>query len=103
MFDTHEAVGTLQTPMDHYAHDGISDFLQTINTYSTIRAEELHDQERRTNAVDILTIPFVKFLYTYVLLRGFRDGPAGFVYSFMMSFHSFLVRGKLYLLLEGKR
>jgi len=28
-------------------------------------------------------------------LLGFLDGAAGFVYSFVMAFHSFLVRAKL--------
>jgi hypothetical protein len=36
-----------------------------------------------------------KFFFTYVICGGFLDGAAGFVYSFMMSFHSFLVRAKV--------
>ena len=40
---------------------------------------------------------------TSLVKQGFRDGTAGFIYSFMMSFHSFLVRSKLYMLSLSSR
>jgi len=46
----------------------------------------------------IIFPPLVKFFYTFFILGGFLDGARGFVYSYMMSFHSFLSRSKLYLL-----
>lgn len=88
---------TLQTPLIHFAHDGMSDFLHAINRYSTIRADELISKGVHASVFDILVRPFVKFIYTYFILMGFRDGAGGFVYSFMMSFHAFLVRSKMYL------
>lgn len=84
--------------LDHFPHPTIDAFLTSINRYSRLRADELYKKGKRTNWFEILGYPMGKFIYTYVLKLGFLDGPAGFVYSFMMSFHSFLVRSKLYVL-----
>lgn len=91
-------VGVLRSWINHYPHPTIVDFLENVNLYSSIRAAELHEAKKRTNLFEIILFPLGKFLMTYLILQGFRDGSAGFAYSFMMSFHSFLVRAKLYLL-----
>ena len=38
----------------------------------------------------------------YFIKFGFLDGLQGLVFAIMMSFHSFLVRGKLWLLINKK-
>lgn len=96
-FETKGETAKLSGFINHYPHQTIAEFLSSINEYSTIRASELFKQGIRTNLFQIILYPFGKFWYTYLLKLGFLDGPAGFVYSFMMSFHSFLVRSKLYL------
>lgn len=88
-------VGKLEGFLNHYSHDSVSSFVQDINIYSTIRATELASQGTGTSPLELICIPFGKFFYTYFILGGFLDGPSGFVYSFVMSFHSFLVRAKL--------
>ena len=97
-FITSNSVGQLKHPLQHNAHSSIAGFLAKINFYSSLRADELHARNERTNVVAIATIPIVKFLFSFFILGGFRDRARGFVYSFMMSFHSFLVRSKLFLL-----
>lgn len=87
---------TLNGFLEHNPHPTISEFLKSINYYSSIRAQELHKQGKRVNIWEIVLYPLFKFKYTYCIKLGFLDGPAGFVYAFMMSFHSFLVRTKLY-------
>ncbi|NTU73189.1 glycosyltransferase family 2 protein [Candidatus Roizmanbacteria bacterium] len=82
--------------INHYPHQSVRDFLQSINWYSTLRALELYKNKEQVKSFELFFKPLVKFIYTYFFLFGFIDGPAGFLYSFMMSFHSFLVRAKLY-------
>lgn len=82
--------------INHYPHQTIKDFLKKINFYSSLRAKELFDLGIRPNLFQLIFYPLGKFLLTYFLYLGFLDGEAGFVYSFMMSFHSFLVRAKLF-------
>jgi glycosyltransferase involved in cell wall biosynthesis len=89
------AVVKLNGFLNHYSHDSLASFIKDINTYSTIRADELAKQGAGTSVFQLMFFPLGKFLYTYFILGGFLDGAAGFVYSFVMSFHSFLVRAKL--------
>jgi glycosyltransferase involved in cell wall biosynthesis len=80
--------------LTHTPHATISSFLNDINTYSSIRSTELESYSRYRLWIEMVCFPPLKFIFTYVVLGGFIHGPAGFVYSFMMSFHSFLVRAK---------
>lgn len=92
---------TIETPLIHRSHEDVKSFLDDVNLYSTLRAEELYHKGVRVTWKDVLIRPCVKFCYTYFVKMGFRDGPAGFVYAFMMSFHAFLVRAKMYMLHAG--
>lgn len=89
-------VRNLNGYLNHYPHSAVKEFLQDINLYTSIRAKELYNQDAATNILQIIFYPFFKFILNYFVYLGFLDGPAGFAYAFMMSFHSFLVRVKLY-------
>ncbi|HBR79703.1 MAG TPA: hypothetical protein DEA46_04715 [Candidatus Moranbacteria bacterium] len=102
VFYTAKNIGQLEGFLNHYPHQILKDFIIDINNYSSIRAEELFNRETKTNIFEIISFPFGKFFYNYFLNLGFLDGPAGFTYAFMMSFHSFLVRAKLYQLTNKK-
>jgi glycosyltransferase involved in cell wall biosynthesis len=88
--------GMLNGFINHYPHPGIKNFLESINYYSSLRARELADHNTPVSVYTIILYPLGKFIFTYFIKKGFLDGPAGFGYSFFMSFHSFLVRAKLY-------
>ena len=88
--------GILSGFLDHYPHQSLKEFIYDINTYSTTRAKELLQQGKQPRIMEIIFYPMGKFLLTYFIYLGFLDGPAGFCYAFMMSFHSFLVRAKVY-------
>lgn len=101
-FVTEKPAGQLYNPLQHYPHETISEFIERVNFYSTIRAQELYKKGKKTSIWSITFFPFGKFIYTYFFKLGFTDGAEGFIYSFMMSFHSFLVRSKLYMLSYNK-
>jgi len=88
----------LNSFIKHYPHPTIRQFIEDINFYSNMRAIELKDNNKKTNVFDISFTPLFKFIDNYFFKLGFLDGVQGFVYSFLMSFHSFLVRAKLYRL-----
>jgi len=94
-FVTSHKRGQLKGYIEHKPHQTIAEFLESINSYSTLRAQELKNNNKSFSLFRLLFYPVGKFFYTYFLKLGFLDGPAGFVYSFMMSFHSFLVQAKL--------
>ncbi len=89
---------TLNNPLQHYPHQTIEEFLKEINHYTDLRAKELYKLNVKTNWSMILLYPKAKFFQNYILRLGILDGLPGLVSSLMMSFHSFLVRGKLWLL-----
>lgn len=94
---------TLNNPLYHYPHATVGDFLQKINKYTDLRAKELYEQGIRTNWFLILLYPKTKFILNYFIRLGFLDGLPGLITAIMMSFHSFLVRGKLWLLWQNKK
>lgn len=102
VWETKSKAGELLNPILHYPHPTISEFLKEINFYSSLRAEELYERHVKSSFVKIILYPKGKFIMNYIFKLGFLDGTAGLVHAFMMSFHSFLVRGKLYLLWQKK-
>lgn len=72
--------------------------LKEINLYTTIRAEELYKKGSYVNSISIIMYPLGKFILNYFFRRGFLDHIPGLIVALIMSFHSFLVRGKLWLL-----
>jgi glycosyltransferase involved in cell wall biosynthesis len=82
----------------HFPHPTISEFLEEINFYTSIRAAELYESGIKTSLFQIIVYPKAKFFVNYFLMLGILDGLEGLVFAILMSFHSFLVRGKLWLL-----
>lgn len=87
----------LKNPLAHFPHQTVAEFLTEINYYTTIRAKELYKKKVFVSWWHILFYPKAKFVLNYFMKGGFLDGLPGFVFALMMSFHSFLVRGKLWL------
>ncbi len=98
VFHTAKNVGRLDGFLNHYPHPTLKEFINDVNYYSSLRADELYRQDRNANIFEIMFVPAFKFIYNYLINFGFLDGAPGFTYAFMMSFHSFLVRAKLYQL-----
>ncbi len=99
---TKKDVGRLINPILHYPHPTVSEFLREINFYTDLRAKELYDKKVKVNAFSIILYPCAKFIRNFIFKRGFLDGVAGLVHAILMSFHSFLVRGKLWFLWQDK-
>ena len=93
-------VGELEKAIIHYPHPTVAEFLKEINFYTTLRAQELYDKKVKTKWWEIILYPKGKFLVNFFLKRGFMDGIPGLLLALIMSFHSFLVRAKLWLLWE---
>lgn len=99
-FNLSTKIKTLKNPIIHFPHPTVTDFLNAINIYSNIRAQELYSKKVSVSFFDIIFYPVGKFLKNYFLKKGFLDGTPGFILAMMMSFHSFLVRSKLWIMLK---
>lgn len=87
-----------QSPLLHYSHESVGSFIEDINVYSTIRAQELYENGEQSRFGDVVVFPAGKFLINMFYKKGFLDGIEGLIVAILMSFHSFLVRGKLWKL-----
>lgn len=95
--------GKLLNPIYHFPHNGeFENFLSEVNDYTDIKAKELSSKAIRISFWSIFLFPIAKFLMNYFIKRGFADGMPGLIIAVMMSLHSFLVRGKLWLLNNGR-
>lgn len=95
-------IETLNNLIIHYPHQTITEFLKEINYYTTLRVKELYSKKVKTNILSIILYPSGKFILNYIIKRGFLDGIPGLVHALLMSFHSFLVRGNLWLMWNKK-
>ncbi len=96
-------IGELKNPLFHYPHQTISEFLREINFYTDIRSMELFEKKIKPNFLSIIAYAKGKFIQDYFIKLGFLDGLPGFIFALMMSFHSFLVRGKVWQLWQQKK
>ncbi len=88
-------------PLLHYPHLNLRQFLESINRRSTLNAEVFFEENKKLNFFEWLK-PIGKFVQNYFFRLGFLDGIQGFIFAVLMSFHSFMVRSKLYLLWRKK-
>ncbi len=95
-------IDELKNPLFHYPHQSINEFLREINFYTDIRAKELFDEGTKSDFLSIILYTKIKFIQNYFIKFGFLDGTSGLVLALLMSFHSFLVRSKLWLLWQKK-
>ncbi len=91
-------LGKLKNPIIHFPHQTLKDFLSEINFYTSIRASELYSKKTSIHWWSVIFYPLGKFVHNYVFRKGFLDRTAGLVFAIIMSFHSFLIRGKLWVL-----
>jgi len=82
----------------HPSHTSLTSFFEKINYYSEIRSQELFQSRTKVGLTQIIFYPFWKFIQDYFLRLGFLDGTPGIILALGMSFHSFLVRAKLWCL-----
>lgn len=88
----------LKTPLIHDQNISLKEFVKKINFYSTLRTQELYENGKRFNFVSLFSLPLLKFLNNYFLRLGFLDAVPGLILALLLSYHSFLVRAKLFFL-----
>ncbi|MBI3941191.1 MAG: glycosyltransferase family 2 protein [Acidobacteria bacterium] len=71
------AVSQLFHPLLHYSYRSVSDFLQRLDRYSRLAAEDFYERGVRTRGYHLLAAPAAAFVKSYLLKRGFQDGLAG--------------------------
>ena len=86
----------LKNPLWHYTYDDIRDYLDTVNRFSSITAQQRFAEEARFRWADVAIRPALRFLKGYVLKAGFLDGAHGFLVAAVNSFGVFAKYSKLW-------
>lgn len=88
--------GRLKGELEHRPYRDVSHHLETMNRYTTLAAEQMFEEGRRSGVGPLLTLPAAAFARNYVLRRGWRQGSAGFVISSLNAYYVFLKFLKLW-------
>ncbi len=88
-------VGLLSGDLMHESEDGIADYLNKQNRYTTMQAEALFARGKRAGVAKLLLSPLLRFVKFYFLRRGFLDGLPGLVHISIGCFNSFSKYAKL--------
>lgn len=97
----HEAVqcngniATLQGDLLHYTYRDIHDYLERMDRYSTLAAEEYHRCGKTAGVARMIASPLATFFKMYLLRKGLLDGWPGFVLSVLYAVYTFCKYAKL--------
>lgn len=89
-------IGSLKNPLIHQTALSVFEMINKINYYSTLHAQANSAEGKRSNLIKIVFYPRFKFLVN--LLSG-----KTFVFSLLLSWHSFLAWSKLWLWQKEKK
>jgi len=87
-------VGLLEGELEHYSYRDLADQVARIQFFSDQAAQARVEQGLPFRLRDLVLRPPGRFLRSYLLKQGFRDGLPGFVISVASAFYVFLKYAK---------
>lgn len=87
-------VGHLETNLLHYTCSSLSEHLKTMDRYTTLAAEQIVSQRKPVRWRSMALDPAWTFIKSYILQRGFLDGPEGLAIAYMAAIYTFLKYAK---------
>lgn len=90
------SLGRLQTSIQHWVFENLSDQVNTNNHYSSLGAKDLFERGKIFTLVHLLFKPVSKFVETYIWKLGCLDGMPGFIVAVGAAYSVFLKYAKLW-------
>ena len=85
--------GRMDQPMIHYTYRDINHYINKINHYSTLNAEE---SNKKPSIFYVFARPIWEFINVYFIKRGFLLGKEGIIFAMISSLDRFLKYAKLW-------
>jgi glycosyltransferase involved in cell wall biosynthesis len=85
----------------HYSYHTVSEHVTQNNKLSTLAAESLFTNGKKTTLLHVFFRPWWAFCVSFIFRAGFLDGLFGFVIAIQIAHMTFLKHLKLYLLLKS--
>jgi len=90
-----EIGGVINQPIFHYSFDGMEDYIERQNRYSSLYAEEKKQLGWEVNWTHLYVRPIWAFIRTYFFRQGFREGFLGVFLALAMMFYTYLKYAKI--------
>ncbi len=87
-------IGHLQGNLLHFTCQSLSEHLKSMDTYTTLAAQQLVTRGQRVGYFHLLVDPIWTFWKTYLFQRGFLDGVEGLTIAYMAALYDFLKYAK---------
>lgn len=89
-------IGKAKGKIKHWVFTNLAHQIDTNNRYSTLGAEALYAKGVKFSLSKLIFKPYSKFIETYIVKGGFRDGLPGFIISVGAAYSVFLKFAKLW-------
>lgn len=96
-------VGDLESNLLHFTCNSLSEHLRTMDTYTTLAAQEIVTHGKSFGFARLLLDPPWTFFRTYVLKRGFLDGVEGLTIAYMAGLYNFVKYAKARSMSPGRK
>ncbi len=96
------STGRLKHDILHYTDRDFEHYVNKLNKYTSLSAQELKAKDRKASFFDIIFRPAFAFFKMYFLKLGVLDGYMGLVLSTLSAVHVITKYSKLYLVNKPK-
>lgn len=86
--------GLIGEPLIHYSYEGLADYMERLNRYSTLFAEEKGRSGWTAGCAHLYLRPPLTFFKNFVLRQGFREGFLGMFLALAAAFYTYLKYAK---------
>ncbi|MDT0553830.1 glycosyltransferase family 2 protein [Urechidicola vernalis] len=96
-------LGFFKSKLEHYSYRGFDHYINKLNQYAWLQAEQLKRKNKKVNAFHIFVKPIARFFIHYFIRLGILDGFPGFVIAVTQSYGVLTRFIKLWLLNHNLR
>lgn len=89
-------IPNLKNALIHYTYDNLDHYLEKINHYTTLAADDMYLKGKEKRLSYILLRPVFEFVKKYILKKGFLLGRQGLFLSIISAYYQFLKYIKLW-------
>lgn len=86
--------GLIGEPLFHYSYEGLADYIDRLNRYSTLFAEEKNRSGWTAGCTHLYLRPPLTFFKNFIVRQGFRDGFLGIFLALAAAFYTYLKYAK---------
>lgn len=86
----YKKIGQLNKTIYHQSFRSFAHWIEKINSYSSMQAQDSFAKKKNASVLKILLIPTFAFLKAYIVRRYFIYGFNGLIYSYLFAFSRFV-------------